>query len=299
MPNAAARHLIDERLDALDQALLGLLPRTDRLAMVAQVESRVRELGEAIPTIPQSVVPAFGGLPSSKKSSRLAISSGVLGILALVLLFGIPVTYFLVATVGELLGEIVSMAFLGAHLLAVTIGGVVAAGLGTAALVTLGRHRGNLAGRGWAIAGLCTGPVAMFLGGSVLIVGGFEMLGAEFLTGAPVAQSASPEETEQSARLRSGTDSSDSDEPDTPMSRLPPIASGDRPNGFPPSPYPPTPIYIAPSYGGPASQAPPGQSVQSDDCPTPVEGETPVDTREPPEAKTDSLVPPSPDYPVR
>lgn len=40
--------LIDLRLDAIDRALLGLLPRSERLEMVAQIETRLRELGPAL-----------------------------------------------------------------------------------------------------------------------------------------------------------------------------------------------------------------------------------------------------------
>src|SRR5258708_39429129 len=41
--------ILEQRLEAIDQALVGLLPRHERLAAVAQVETRIRELGTASP----------------------------------------------------------------------------------------------------------------------------------------------------------------------------------------------------------------------------------------------------------
>ena len=53
----------------------------DRMAIVSQIETLIREQ-----TNPQSFVPAFGGIIQSaaKKRSRLAVSAGVLGIVALI-----------------------------------------------------------------------------------------------------------------------------------------------------------------------------------------------------------------------
>jgi len=122
------QQLIEQRLDAIDQALLGLLPLTQ------------------------------------KRRSRLAISAGILGALALALLLAIPVTYIAVEVMGDVLGEFISIGLLGVHSVAVSIGGLAAVGLGIAALVSLRRHKENLVGHGWAIAGLCTGPLPMLLG---------------------------------------------------------------------------------------------------------------------------------------
>ena len=47
MPSSAVQQMIDSRLDAVDRALMGLLPRNDRLETVAQVEKRIRELAAA------------------------------------------------------------------------------------------------------------------------------------------------------------------------------------------------------------------------------------------------------------
>jgi len=46
-----APQLVEKRLEAIDQALVGLLPRHERLAAVAQVETRIRELAAASPSV--------------------------------------------------------------------------------------------------------------------------------------------------------------------------------------------------------------------------------------------------------
>jgi hypothetical protein len=163
-------------------------------------------------------MPPFSGFAAPQKRSRLAISSGVLGIVALALLFGMPVSYFVVAMVGDFLGEIFAIGFLGTHLLTVAVGGLAAVALGTAALIRLGRRKEGLVGHGWAIAGLCTGPIALFVGGSVLAVGGVQMLAAnDFLNwAAPVAYEAPEPLAPPTAGSADSpcSDGSDSDEPD-------------------------------------------------------------------------------------
>jgi hypothetical protein len=249
--NTTMQHLIDQRLDALDHALLGLVPRHDRLALVAQAENRIREHAAANLTAMASfqasavgatpgdwaqsglpagtatfaplkplMVPASGGMAASpgKRRSRLALSAGVLGIAALVLLFGTPVTYVFVATVGELFGEIVSISLIGAHLMAVAIGGMTAVGLGIAALVSLRRRKGNLDGRGWAIAGLCAGPVPMLVGGLALVVGGWQLLEVQDFFGEPVSAYAAPDAAMPPTSDNSAPDDSDA----TLSSALPP-----------------------------------------------------------------------------
>lgn len=210
-PHTAVQQLIEQRLDAIDRALLGLLPRSDRLAAVAQVETRIREVVAASPasaaglhtptqglTIPDSAfsnlateTPAFlphpqffglapgSGLPSTqKRRSRLALSAGVMGILALALLLMVPVTYFIV----EALGEVCAISLLGAHAVAVAVGGVAAVGLGIGALVSLSRHREQLVGHGWAIAGLCAGPLPMLLGCAAVLFFGLQLGVSQFFT---------------------------------------------------------------------------------------------------------------------
>ncbi|HEV7223893.1 MAG TPA: hypothetical protein VGN42_14390, partial [Pirellulales bacterium] len=46
-PSDPVQRMIDLRLDAIDRALMGLLPRNDRLKTVAEVETRIRELAAA------------------------------------------------------------------------------------------------------------------------------------------------------------------------------------------------------------------------------------------------------------
>lgn len=199
------QQLIEQRLDAIDGALLGLLPRQDRLAAVAQVEMRIRELVVASPAmaanlelpgqsllVPNSALSSGGAdgsplmsrsqfigsvpggwfSPIQKRKSWLAVSAGVVGILSLALLLATPITYFVVATLEDIVGEFMAIAIMAAHAVAIALGGVVAVGLGMAALVSLRRSKQQLAGHGWAIAGLCAGPVPMLLGiAAVLVVG--------------------------------------------------------------------------------------------------------------------------------
>jgi hypothetical protein len=112
-----------------------------------------------------------------RKLSRLALAAGVLGILALLLFFLTPVIYFIAAIIGDAVDEeIVAIGFLGAHTLALAVGGGLAVAFGIAALVQLRRRSRNLVGYGWAITGLCTGPVPMLVGGLVVLVAGLQMV---------------------------------------------------------------------------------------------------------------------------
>lgn len=134
--HTAVQQLIEQRLDSIDQALLGLLPRHDRLAAVAQVETWIHEfvaanaaLAANLPAPAKGLIlsdsalfspsrqtpacepqPQFFGMAAGgwipamqKRRSRLAISAGVLGILALALLLATPVTYFTVGLLSEVL----------------------------------------------------------------------------------------------------------------------------------------------------------------------------------------------------
>lgn len=208
--------LLEQRLEAIDQALVGLLPRHERLAAVAHVESRVRELAttssasidvsheppRALPLTdptgshPASGTPGFshhsqyfavapgGWAPATqkKKRSRLAVTAGVLGIISLALVFATPVTYFMVMLLGEVLGEIVAYVLIGAHVLAITTAGVAAVGLGSVALLNLWRRKGELAGHGWAITGLCTGPLPVLIGCSAVLLVAAELGAFEYFT---------------------------------------------------------------------------------------------------------------------
>lgn len=210
VPSAASLQLIDQRLDAIDRALLGLLPRGERIAMVGQLETRLRELAAASPaseTSSQAATEmlslvesadldsalASGDTPNfprprasagrthratDRKLSRLALAAGVLGIVALVLLFMTPIVYYVVAIASEMTDEMVGISLLSAHTLVVAVGGVAAVSLGIAALVRINRRSRNLAGYGWAITGLCTGPMPMLAGGIVVLIVGVQLLGS-------------------------------------------------------------------------------------------------------------------------
>jgi hypothetical protein len=217
IPNAAAEHAINQRLDAIDRALLDLLPRTERVTLVTQVEARVRELvassatAEASLGQPAPCAPAVNAVPSisgawslspltapaflaavGRRRSRLAITAGLLGIAALVLLLMTPVTYVVVGIVGEIVGEIGAIALLGVHVGAVTLGGIAAVALAISALVILRRRRGALAGHGWAIAGLCIGFLPILGGAAAGLLLAMELGGLPFLITEMTVNSACP-----------------------------------------------------------------------------------------------------------
>lgn len=193
-PSTTGQALIEQRLDALDRALLGILPRNERLAFVTQVETRVRELADGNagtdsivqtamdPEVLTVAASRAAAVISPKRRSRLALSSGILGIVALAMLFAMPITYVVVAFVGEGLGEFVSIGLLSIHVLAVAIGGLVAGIMGIAGLVSLARRKGRLVGHGWAITGLCTAPLPTFVGGLLVLVTGFSLFSVQAFT---------------------------------------------------------------------------------------------------------------------
>ena len=199
----AAEQMIHQRLDAIDRALLGWLPRTERLALVAQVEARARELGAVDASPDASIIgtanclelaaapaPVVGS--ACRRRSGMALTAGILGIVALVLLFATPVSYLLAGFLGEIIGEIGAIALLGIHLGIVILGGLAAVGLGTAALISLKRRRGALGGHAWAITGLCTGPWPLLGGAVVGIILGVELMGS--MTMSTSVSDASPSE---------------------------------------------------------------------------------------------------------
>ncbi|HWB08033.1 MAG TPA: hypothetical protein VG826_02225 [Pirellulales bacterium] len=210
VPKGDVQQFIDQRLDAIDRALLGLLPRQDRLSIVTQVETRLRELTESKgadtaaethePNLRESATQAdvrfdsraekvWAGLRprrsatgrrgrrAHRKLSRLAVSSGVLGIVALALLFAFPISYLAVSYVGVM--DVAAEVLLGTHVAAVALGGTLAVALSIAGLVSLQRARGEVAGHGWAITGLSTGPLPMFVGGLIVLVVGLQLLAAD------------------------------------------------------------------------------------------------------------------------
>jgi hypothetical protein len=184
---------LDARLDAIDQILLGCIPRSERLAIIATVEEKLRghcngpagqltpdsrlatslsggPLAETMP-YPAAARPLPGGLQfsiwkaperSRLRRSKLAVASGILGIAAGALLFGTPVAYGLAAFLAELLDETIAIIMLVAYavLIVFASGGAILAGL--AALWRL-RKRKEVSGKGWALTGLCTGPIPLGL----------------------------------------------------------------------------------------------------------------------------------------
>lgn len=191
--SASPKLAIEQRLDALDRTLLGLLPRSERLEFVAKVETRVRELGsdalgDLSPAEAATEVYARTASATSKRRSRLALSSGILGIIALAMLFAMPITYIFVATIGEGLGEFVSISLLSIHVLTVAIGGLAALIMGIAGLVSLARRKGRLVGHGWAITGLCTAPLPTLIGGLMVLVTSLSLFAVQAVSvqGSPV-----------------------------------------------------------------------------------------------------------------
>lgn len=192
MHSAAANHAIDSRLDAIDRALLGLLSRHERIELVAQIETRLRESATNLPVDADPVATEHDGrdqtedamasaasrpvsysserrfLPRRRPRSRLAVSSGILGIVALALLVAWPFMYLIVSLLDT--DEWLTVSFLGGHIGAVLFSGLLAVALGIAGLVVLNRHNDRLVGHGWAITGLCTGPLPLFAGGLVALL---------------------------------------------------------------------------------------------------------------------------------
>jgi hypothetical protein len=184
---------VDRRLDLIDQALLGVLPRQERLAWLAQAEARMREaavhpaslsaaplsgmaiagpsavVSENFPnshagsTLPASGWPLAASATANPvgppRRSRLAIFSGLSGITAMCLLCGVPIIYLIVAYTSELLGEFLAVSILGVYIATVGVMGLLAVGLAIAAFFALRRRTSQLTGHGWAITGLCTGPL--------------------------------------------------------------------------------------------------------------------------------------------
>lgn len=178
--------ILQQRLDLIDRALIGVLPRNQRLELVERIEQAIEMLGvhESI----QGLAAANSGVElaatapiaishpgSGRHRSRLAVLSGVGGLVAMALLFVSPIIYVLVCGFASLMGEELSLAILALHLIAMSIGGVAAVSLGLVALLRLG-HANRRSGHGWAITGLCAGPMPALFGVLVLAVVGNQWL---------------------------------------------------------------------------------------------------------------------------
>lgn len=166
------RALVERRLDELDRLLLGLLPRAERLAMVASVEARVQALGDAVELggeLPVAAPLAATAVNNASRSprgrrSRLAFSSGVLGIVVASCLVGSPLLLVVLSLFGELLGETFSILLFGLLTALITIGGGLAVVCGGVSLLRLARRGQTATGTGWAITGLCTGAFPLLIG---------------------------------------------------------------------------------------------------------------------------------------
>lgn len=171
----ANQQRIDERLDQIDRALIGLLPRSERLAIIDQIETQAREAACEVPPLGDDAVIASAtnspsGRPTGRRRrSQLAYSSGVLGIIAAASLFCAPIVYLLLAVVGELMGETVAIGVLSVHALVMTLTGLLAVAFGILSFFLLAGRGKSLTGHGWAVTGLCTGTIPMLIGGLAVL----------------------------------------------------------------------------------------------------------------------------------
>lgn len=183
--------LIDARLDTIDRMLLGRVPRSDRLAIVREVEGQIHDLlaergadepdrdgvlavlarldppeaylPEEGPGGPAVVrMPARAGVarPAAKPDvSGVARASGILGLVAMALFFLAPLMILFTELLGsEILFYVGAFGF--APLSFVT-------GLLAVALAAFARLRGA-----WAVVGLVTGIVAALFS----LIGGLGLL---------------------------------------------------------------------------------------------------------------------------
>lgn len=186
-PETVSQEAIDQRLDAVDRLLLGMLPRGERLEFVARLEAAVRkrltenpaaDLGLTDPVSLASVRGVRGGF-SRPKRSVAAFAAAVLGIAAVVLLLvGMPLAYVAMAELSSALdidGPLPAVLFCLTPL-AACVAGTAAVVLGMVALVKIARRDGSLVGQGWAVTGLCTGPLPVLCGAMLLLLVGGQLL---------------------------------------------------------------------------------------------------------------------------
>lgn len=194
---------MNQRLELLERALLGVVPREERLERVAELEARFQTLLEKEPTLgnaapEQEVALGSNGNVSysaessatrtqvlasrgGRKRSRLALSAGVMGIASLILLLTSPVLYTMFALFAQSM-EFVAITLIIGLVLSIAGLGLSAVVFGIVSLVKVARSQGKMTGRGWAITGICTGPMPMLAGaaGTLMFVLpiGLEMLQA-------------------------------------------------------------------------------------------------------------------------
>lgn len=172
--------LLDRRLDALDRALMGLVPRSERIELVAGVEKRFREKQETEPALLETLATSQAGETTEslaapagaahetaggkRRRSRLALTSGILGIVAVSLMLMLPITYVVIATMAEMMGEVPAIALIMLNVFSVAGTGALAGFLSLAAIVSISRSKKKKRGMGWAITGLCTSPLPVLVG---------------------------------------------------------------------------------------------------------------------------------------
>jgi hypothetical protein len=187
---AERQRVIDERLDELDRLLLGLLPRTERLAIVTDVESRVKALGDDVPlaelpaTVPAALLARTAGRPATRRS-RAALTSGVLGIISAGCLLISPILLIGATVCAEMLGEEITIALMSLFVFVLVVGGGLAVFLGGASIIRLARSGQSKTGTGWAITGLCTGLLPMLIGGVGLLAIGAQCGPATYVAVTP------------------------------------------------------------------------------------------------------------------
>jgi len=196
---------LESRLDAIDQLLLGCLPRGERLAFVAALEEKLRShsatpedhslavgrpFAETMPfPIPAHDAGTQTGLWQSAarlrlRRSRLALFSGILGIAGGALLFGTPLAYGAATLFAEVLDETIAIIALVAYAALILFASAGAILAGIVALWRL-RRRKDVGGKGWAITGLCTGPIPLGITSLIALYIGIQTidLGAWFGSG--------------------------------------------------------------------------------------------------------------------
>jgi hypothetical protein len=206
---------LESRLDAIDQLLLGCVPRGERQAIVADLEDRLRRAwinSAEIPIADGMAVEALAGRPAAAlrplplvanehpefhqqssswpagvssriRRSKLAIASAILGLTAGGLLFASPIAYGVSALLAEMLDETLAIIALCAYvalILSMSTGAIAA---GVIALWRLRRQQTEIVGRGWAITGLCTGPIPLGITGLITLFIGLQFLGEMGVSG--------------------------------------------------------------------------------------------------------------------
>ncbi len=215
------------RLDAIDRLLIGALPRESRIAVVADIESRLRatqsgavatfdaepmgDLGSGVtPSDPGSLggtrSPLVVFQPASPHKtvvkpprSKAALISGIAGIASCALLFFSPIAYIAIAAVGEMLDETIAIGGLFAYGAAIAFAGGLSLLMGLVGLWRSRKKTGKT-GRGWAVAGLCLAPVPFGVTAAVMCLLAFSLFGEFFgsfssstsvpVTNAPIPASA-------------------------------------------------------------------------------------------------------------